>query len=146
MSWRIRQAVLSDLEGLFRIDPMAANDAGRREWIERAVGSFECWVACEAADESALVGFGCLSRQFFGQWFIALVMVSSTHRRCGVGQQIVTHLERVTCAGKIFTSTNASNGPMRQLLTRLGYQASGIVENLDLDDPELIFVKFLSSS
>jgi hypothetical protein len=33
---------------------------------------------------------------------------------------------------------------MQQLLRQFGYQDSGRVENLDPDDPELIFVKFLS--
>jgi len=32
---------------------------------------------------------------------------------------------------------------MRELLAQLGYQSSGIVENLDPGDPELIFMKVL---
>jgi hypothetical protein len=39
---------------------------------------------------------------------------------------------------------STSNVPMQQWLRQLGYQDSGRVENLDLDDPELIFVKCLS--
>ncbi|MHC8315013.1 hypothetical protein [Pseudomonas sp. LB3P31] len=56
----------------------------------------------------------------------------------------MAHLESVSTADKIFTSTNVSNMPMRQLLEQLGYQPSGTVENLDPGDPELIFVKFLN--
>ena len=43
---------------------------------------------------------------------------------------------------RIFTSTNESNDPMRRLLAKADWLATGIVENLDPGDPELIFVKF----
>lgn len=75
-----------------------------------------------------------------------LVVVSSANRRSGVGRQIVSGLEHQSSADRIFTSTNTSNSPMRHLLTNLGYQHSGMVENLDPGDPELIFVKFLSQA
>ncbi|MBV4477647.1 GNAT family N-acetyltransferase [Pseudomonas botevensis] len=143
MKWHIRQAVLSDLEGLFRIDSIAVNDPERRAWIERAVDSLACWVACETSESGIPVGYGCLDKSFFGQWFIPLVTVSQAYRRSGVGRQIVACLERVSCAEKIFTSTNTSNAPMRHLLIQLGYQHSGVVENLDPGDPEMIFVRFL---
>jgi hypothetical protein len=44
---------------------------------------------------------------------------------------------------RVFTSANESNAPMRALLARLGYTASGRIENLDPGDSELVFVKFL---
>ncbi|OOV91486.1 GNAT family N-acetyltransferase [Pseudomonas sp. MF4836] len=144
MSWHIRQAVLSDIEFLVEIDPVTRIDAGRRDDIERAVVAGECWVACAANQPGVPVGYGCLDRSFFAEWFISLVVVSSAWRRSGIGQQLVTHLERCSTGVKIFTSTNTSNEPMRQLLRQLGYQDSGRIENLDAGDPELIFVKFLS--
>ncbi|QXI25784.1 GNAT family N-acetyltransferase [Pseudomonas vanderleydeniana] len=143
MEWHIRQAVIDDLEGLFRIDPIATVDSNRQAQIRKAVESVECWVACETGRPGIPIGYGCLDRSFFGQWFISLVMVASACQRSGVGRQIVVHLERVSGAGKIFTSTNLSNTPMQRLLLQLGYQSSGTVENLDPGDPELIFVKFL---
>lgn len=114
MSWQIRQAVLSDIEWLRRVDPVAAKDHGRRAQIERVVGAGECWVACETSDPSVPIGYGCLDKSFFGEWFIPLVVVSNAHRRSGVGRQIVAHLEHCSSARKIFTSTNTSNAPMRQ--------------------------------
>ena len=45
--------------------------------------------------------------------------------------------------GQLFTSTNRSNLPMRRLCDRLGFQRSGVVENLDNDDPELVYYKRL---
>jgi len=143
MSRQFRRASPGDIESLLKIDPVAEKNGGRREYIARTVRAEECWVVCEA---SVPLGYGCLDRSFFGEWFIPLVIVSSANRRSGVGRQIVNGLEQHACAEKILTSTNTSNSPMRQLLTNLGYQHSGIVENLDPWDPELIFVKFLSQA
>ena len=50
-----------------------------------------------------------------------------------------------TGTAKLFTSTNQSNLGMQALLVRLGYEPSGIVHNLDEDDPELIYVKRIPS-
>ena len=144
MSWHIRLAVLSDIELLVQIDPLIRIDTGRRDDIENAVVAGECWVACAANQPGVPVGYGCLDRRFFAEWFISLVVVSSAWRRSGIGQQWVTHLERCCAGVKIFTSTNTSNEPMRQLLRQLGYQDSGRIENLDPGDPELAFVKSLS--
>ncbi|WP_045884298.1 GNAT family N-acetyltransferase [Pseudomonas chlororaphis] len=143
MNWQIRQAALSDLEGLLHIDPLAAKDNARRVQIEKWVRAGECWAAYESGDARVPIGYGCLDKSFFGEWFISLVVVSSAYRRCGVGKQMVVHLERCSSAKKIFTSTNASNMPMRKLLAQLGYQDSGTIKNLDPGDPELILVKFL---
>lgn len=144
MSRQFRRACPGDIESLLKIDPVAEKDSCRRACIARSVGAHECWVVCETDNPGVLLGYGCLDRSFFGEWFISLVVVSSASRRSGVGRQIVSGLEHHAVAGKIFTSTNASNLPMRQLLINLGYQHSGMVENLAPGDPELIFVKFLS--
>ncbi|MEG0858632.1 MAG: GNAT family N-acetyltransferase [Pseudomonas sp.] len=144
MSWQVRQAVLSDISCLVRIDPIAEKDSRRRAHIERAVESRECWVACKASDLGVVIGYGCLDQSFFGEWFIPLVIVSSDARRSGVGGKIMAHLEQRCSAEKIFTSTNASNMPMRHLLMQRGYQPSGTIENLDPGDPELIFVKLVN--
>lgn len=144
MSRQVRRAILGDIESLLQIDPVAGRDDSRRKYIARAVRAGECWVVCERNDSGAPVGYGCLDRSFFEEWFIPLVVVSSEIRRSGAGRQIVSYMERHSSAEKIFTSTNLSNLPMRRLLEGLGYQHSGRVENLDPGDPELVFVKFLS--
>lgn len=35
---------------------------------------------------------------------------------------------------------------MRRLLEREGFQPSGVIDNLDEGDPELVFVRFLAPS
>jgi hypothetical protein len=49
--------------------------------------------------------------------------------------------EAVAVTPKLFTSTNESNIPMQQLCERLGYARSGLIENLDEGDPEIIYFK-----
>jgi hypothetical protein len=44
---------------------------------------------------------------------------------------------------KLFTSTNLSNLPMQGIMSKLGYRPSGVIENLDPGDPELIYFKRL---
>jgi ribosomal protein S18 acetylase RimI-like enzyme len=144
VSRQVRRAIPGDIESLLQIDPVAGIDDSRQKYIARAVRAAECWVVCEKNDPGAPIGYGCLDRSFFGEWFIPLVVVSSEIRRSGAGRQIVSYMERHSSAEKIFTSTNLSNLPMRRLLEGLGYRHSGVVENLDPGDPELVFVKFLS--
>lgn len=145
MNLQIRQAVSSDIEWLVRLDPLAAEGSGRRAQIEKAVAQCECLVACDRNGPDVPIGYGCLEKCFFGEWFIPLVVVSSAHRRSGVATLLITHLEHRASAKKIFTSTNLSNVAMQQLLVRIGYKSSGRIENLDPGDPELIFVKFFDS-
>jgi hypothetical protein len=47
---------------------------------------------------------------------------------------------------KIFTSTNRSNGHMQGLLKKLGYEPSGVIENLDEGDPEFVYMTRLRHS
>jgi GNAT superfamily N-acetyltransferase len=68
------------------------------------------------------------------------------HRRQGGGSTMMGYLESICRTAKIFTSTNLSNLPMQSLLAKLGYKLSGVIHNLDEDDPELVYVKFLKQS
>jgi hypothetical protein len=59
---------------------------------------------------------------------------------------LITHIEKLVPAEKLFTSTNQSNTVMQTLCEKLGYVRSGWIENLDDDDPEIIYFKRLSDS
>ncbi|WP_092305243.1 N-acetyltransferase [Pseudomonas sp. NFIX28] len=141
MEFQIRLAVQSDMELLLRLDPLAQVESSRRAQIEHAVLKKECWLASGYGGPRVSLGYGCLEKSFFGEWFIPLVVVSAAHRRMGVATRIISHLEHCASAEKIFTSTNSSNLPMQRLLERSGYNPSGVIENLDPGDPELVFVK-----
>lgn len=72
-------------------------------------------------------------------------MVDPDYRRRGVGTALVRYVESSVSSRKLFTSTNKSNLPMQKLCESLGYQRSGIVENLDEGDPEIIYFKRLTA-
>lgn len=136
----IRVAVSGDIASLIELDSISQRDPRRAEFIKRAVVAAQCWVATEAQDDSSIIGYGVLNEAFFEQNFVPLIVVGERARRKGVGSAILRELV-LQCRGvRLFTSTNASNAPMRALLLQCGFVESGHVDNLDEGDPELIFV------
>jgi ribosomal protein S18 acetylase RimI-like enzyme len=87
-----------------------------------------------------------LTGNFFGRDFIELLYVAEECRRCGIGNAILETIEHARPSSRIFTSTNELNIAMRSLLEKRGYQLSGKIENLNADNPELVFVKFLTGA
>lgn len=140
----VRLALSSDLDALTDLDAIARREPRRQAFIARAVSAGQCWVAVDARDASVLLGYGVLNDAFFEHAFIPLIVVRDSARRQGVGAAILCALESQCGAAKLFTSTNASNEPMRKLLGKLGFMGSGQIENLDEGDPELVFVKLRS--
>ncbi|MNX17399.1 hypothetical protein D3C86_472800 [compost metagenome] len=142
----VRPASIEDIDSIIELDPLAKQELGRRTFIANAVAAGQCWAAAEAEGAPALVGYGVLNQSFFDNDFIPLIVVKASARRRGVATAIMRTLELQCQRRKLFTSTNTSNIAMRQLLGRLGFVQSGQIENLDDDDPELVFVKLRSSS
>jgi len=116
-----------------------AADLQRRERIDAAIAARHCWVG---EHNKRVAGYGVLSTSFFGRDFIELVHVAESMRRLGVGDALLETIERARHADRLFTSTNESNVPMRALLEKRGFEPSGEIQNLDANDPELIFVKW----
>jgi ribosomal protein S18 acetylase RimI-like enzyme len=106
-----------------------------RSWIARG----ECLVA--RAESGEIVGFAVANSSFFEQCFIVLVVVRADQRRRGMASALIRAVEERSATAKIFTSTNQSNTAMQALCERLGYVRSGLVDNLDEGDPELIYFK-----
>jgi hypothetical protein len=57
----------------------------------------------------------------------------------------MARLESECRTEKLFTSTNLSNLPMQSLLAKRGYKLSGVIDNLDPGDPELVYFKFVGN-
>ena len=137
---RIRPAVKPDEEPIISFDHVAQSDPSRREFINQSIESGLCYVfECE----SRIVAYGVLEYSFYGNGFIAMLYVHPEFRRRGFGIELIKHIENVCQTEKFFTSTNQSNKPMQALLLNMEYKPSGVIENLDEDDPELVYFKRL---
>lgn len=78
---------------------------------------------------------------FYQHPFVWLMIVAERFRRRGVGSALLRHAVALFPDRKVFTSTNESNEPSRRLMETLGYDRSGMIEHLDEDDPEFVYVR-----
>jgi GNAT superfamily N-acetyltransferase len=139
MSVAIRPAEQGDIASLVAADSFAQSNAGRRIEIAYWVENGQCFLA---ERDQRVVGYAVLTRNFFHSFFIELLMVQESVRRTGVGRALIEHVVALVPGGeKLWTSTNTSNTPMRRLLEGVGFIESGRIDNLDEDDPELVFVR-----
>ena len=134
----IRLAHESDIKDIVLLDQVAHSNDARRDFIARSIHSGATWVA--VIDET-VVGYAVLDYSFYDYGFISMLYVHSQYRKQGIGLALVQRLELTCMTNKLFTSTNESNHPMHSLLARLQYAPSGIINNLDKDDPEIIYFK-----
>ena len=95
-----------------------------------------------AERDGEIVGYATHGR-FFEYDFVEMLIVRPSDRRTGVATALVSAIESRSQTGKLFTSTNRSNMAMQRLCARLGFEPSGVVDNLDEGDPEMFFVKRL---
>jgi len=130
---------MGDYDAVRALDRMlvGVRDRGEalREWIARG----ECLIARN--DGGEIAGFAVANREFFAQCFIALVVVHPEQRRRGVASALIRAVEARSPTPKLFTSTNQSNEAMQAVCESLGFVRSGVVENLDEGDPEIIYFK-----
>jgi GNAT superfamily N-acetyltransferase len=137
---QVRLGATRDRRAIAACDPRVEADLHRRDLIDSAIAARHCWVVERAA---GIAGYGVLTTNFFARDFVELVFVAEDSRRKGTGDAILETSERARRADRLFTSTNESNAAMRALLEKRGYRPSGTIQNLDPDDPEMVFVKFL---
>jgi ribosomal protein S18 acetylase RimI-like enzyme len=90
-----------------------------------------------------IVAFGILEYTFFEHGFISLVYVDHRERRTGIGETLLRHSISVCRTSKLFSSTNETNSPMHALFTKVGFEVSGMIQNLDPNNPEVIYYKLL---
>jgi ribosomal protein S18 acetylase RimI-like enzyme len=140
---KIRKANLEDVPRLKQIDTARALDPRREAFIERKVSSGQAWVVVV---KSEVVAYAVLDYSYFERPTVAMLMVSSQHRRSGIGNQLVEYLEQICDGPEIWTSTNLSNTPMQHLLAKRGYHLTGFIDNLDPGDPELFYFKKLENT
>jgi ribosomal protein S18 acetylase RimI-like enzyme len=140
MATTIRQGTVGDLDALVAFDQVASSSEERRKQLEAGLRGSEISVALV---DGIPKGYVLLNYRFYGHPFIELLYIASERRRAGLGSALIEHVLKHISGSKLFTSTNQSNEPMRELLRRLGFEESGIIHNLDPGDPELVFLKRL---
>jgi len=134
----IRDATENEIDQIIAIDYIASNEETRRQqildWIKK-----NCVII--ALIDDRVVGYAVLEYSFFSCGFISMLIVQEAHRRRGIATALVKRLEEDCNTAKLFTSTNESNVTMQAFLASMSYEPSGIVHNLDEDDPELFYFK-----
>jgi ribosomal protein S18 acetylase RimI-like enzyme len=132
----VRRADQADRDAVVAID-VASGNHDRRAQLEAAVESGHCLVLDGG---NGIVGFVVtVPKAFFGRDFVELLIVDRTRRRTGIGSRLLRAAVRSASTSRVFTSTNRSNSPMRALLDRDGWSASGELHGLDESDPELVY-------
>ncbi len=134
----VERASKSDFEHICALDETVYGSRARRRAIAKAFA--EGRVAVARVD-GIVRGFVLTDENFFEQGFVRLLIVHADFRRRGIASALMRAAELDCQTDKLFTSTNQSNLAMQSLCERLGFRRSGIVENLDEDDPELIYMK-----
>jgi ribosomal protein S18 acetylase RimI-like enzyme len=132
----VRLAAAGDAAAIAALDTREYGSDERAGLIRSAAAEGRCHVA---EQDDAIVGFVIMHRHFFGQAFVELLWVDSAYRRRGIGAALLGTCKDACGAGKLFTSTNRSNRPMQALLARTGFSICGFVDELDEEDPELIY-------
>lgn len=136
----IRPATPFDADAIRWFDEIARVDLSRRACIDRSIDSGQCVVATV---EGRAVAYAIFNYAFYVRGFVDTLYVQREFRHRGIGSALMRHIAAHCQTPTLFTSTNQSNAPMQTLLGKLGYERSGIIENLDEGDPELVYVKRL---
>ncbi|CAN5306955.1 hypothetical protein BH20ACI1_BH20ACI1_26340 [soil metagenome] len=136
----IRPAVENDIATLCLLDLVAHLENERRNFISRVVKHGECFVA---VTNERVIGYGVFNYTFYYYGCIDMLYVDSEYRHIGAGTALLKHLESLCKTSKLFTSTNLSNLPMQSLLNKMEYVLSGVIHNLDENDPEIVYFKQL---
>jgi len=124
---------------LLGIDGLSRSESQRGALLSTALRDGDCLVAEEQVEPC---GFVILTHgSFFSHDFIPLIFVAPERRRLGIGQQLLAAAVKCCTSEKLFTSTNSSNAAAQALLSRAGFIRSGVVENLDEGDPELVYFR-----
>ncbi|BAQ80435.1 GNAT family N-acetyltransferase [Pseudomonas sp. St29] len=136
----IRKARPEDVPAMLGFDTYASAHPERGRALQWAVEQGQCWVEVQGA---RVLGYVLLSHDFFDHGFVSLVVVAADQQRQGVALRLLAAAQQACLSDKLFISTNRSNRAAQALIAKAGFQPSGVVENLDPGDPELIYFKSL---
>lgn len=134
--YNVVKANITDLNKIVQVDSEVIGNTDRRNFIRNAIERKRCIVVQE---ENIIVGFLIYDTNFFDCSFISLVIVSPSKRRKGYASLLMEYMLNNSPTVKVFSSTNCSNVGMQKVFETNGFIQSGIIENLDEGDPEIIY-------
>ncbi|WP_433772738.1 GNAT family N-acetyltransferase [Bacillus wiedmannii] len=132
----ITKASIDDLDSILHIDIDVIGDDSRRDYIKQAIEDERCIIVQE---DNSISGFLTYDTNFFRCTFLSLIIISPTKRRQGHASSLLSYMLEHSPTQKIFSSTNESNRSMQKVFSANGFIRSGIIENLDEGDSEIIF-------
>ncbi|KAB2457871.1 GNAT family N-acetyltransferase [Bacillus sp. CH126_4D] len=132
----VTKALIDDLDAIIHIDIDVIGDDSRRSYIQHTINEGRCVIVKE---DNSISGFLTYDTNFFGCTFLSLIIVSPTKRRRGYASSLISYMLSHSPTQKIFSSTNESNESMQKVFNANGFIRSGMIENLDEGDPEMIF-------
>ncbi|MDZ5712655.1 GNAT family N-acetyltransferase [Jeotgalibacillus haloalkalitolerans] len=135
---KVVKASVDDLDQLVEIDSEVIGNTSRKDFIKNAIEAEACLIALEN-DEVA--GYLIYDTHFFGCSFISMIIVSPAKRRKGFASLLMNHMVSHSETEKVFSSANRSNHDMQKVFEANGFVESGVIENLDEGDPEIVYFK-----
>lgn len=135
----VRRGQPAEHAQLLELDALSRAHPERAAFLATALRDGDCLVA---EVEGRPRGFVVLKHgSFFGFDFIPLIVVAAESRRLGLGLHLLAAASERCPSGKLFTSTSSSNAGAHELLLRAGFSRSGVVENLDEGDSEIVYFR-----
>jgi ribosomal protein S18 acetylase RimI-like enzyme len=127
-----------NIDEIAKIDEEVIGSNSRREYIRKAIEEGRCIIAL---NKNLIVGFLIFDTHFFDCSFISLIIVRPAERRKGYATSLIQYFINISATKKVFSSTNKSNQRMQEVFKVNGFIESGFIENLDEDDPEIIYFR-----
>ncbi|OSX96221.1 GNAT family N-acetyltransferase [Bacillus nitratireducens] len=132
----VTKAYIDDLDSIVHLDIDVLGDDSRRDYTKHTIDEGRCIIVKE---DNSISGFLTYDTNFFGCTFLSLIIVSPAKRRQGYASSLISYMLTHSPTQKIFSSTNESNESMQTVFNANGFVRSGMIENLDEGDPEIIF-------
>ncbi len=126
------------LEAMSEISKVAAPKWYKKTYLRQSIRAKQA-VVCLVGKIPG--GFLIWNRDFYGYYFIDLIVVHPEVRRRGAARAMIEWMEKKVAGKKLFTSTNRSNERMQKVLKTMRYERVGWISNVDRGDPEWIYYK-----
>ncbi len=134
---QITPAEVDDLPSICFFDE-SMNDPQRKEWLTRCIFEEKCWVLLL---DDTIVAYMVVEKSFFDHHLLRWLFVHPDHRRDGIAEDLVEHLELLAMDQRVFASVPESNTTMRRVLERQGWKLSGTLEHLEESGSAIIYYK-----